>query len=112
MSRVILFDVNETLLDLAAVDPMFGAIFGDGTVRREWFGQMLQSAMTATLAGVDADCRAVGGAALTMVGERRGVAIDAEMRQQVSEGMRRLPPHNKVPGALDRCERQGSALPH
>lgn len=110
MPRVIVFDVNETLLDLAALDPIFVSMFGDAGVRREWFGQVLQSAMTATLAGVETDFSAVGGAALTMVGERRGVAIDAAMRQQIGEGMRRLPPHPEVPGALDRLREAGFRL--
>ncbi|MDQ3655068.1 MAG: haloacid dehalogenase type II, partial [Chloroflexota bacterium] len=44
MNRVIVFDVNETLLDVGALDPLFVRMFGDATVRREWFGQMLQSA--------------------------------------------------------------------
>ena len=30
MRRVQVFDVNETLLDLAALDPHFERIFGDG----------------------------------------------------------------------------------
>jgi len=36
------FDVNETLLDLSALDPRFERVFGDASVRREWFMQMLQ----------------------------------------------------------------------
>lgn len=43
MAAIIAFDVNETLLDLAALGPLFARIFGDPTVRREWFAQMLQS---------------------------------------------------------------------
>jgi hypothetical protein len=42
--RICVFDVNETLLDLTALDPPFEAAFGRSAVRREWFGQMLQSA--------------------------------------------------------------------
>lgn len=33
MARVLVFDVNETLLDLKALDSHFEHIFGDGTVR-------------------------------------------------------------------------------
>ncbi len=33
MARVILFDVNETLLDLAALDPYFVRVFGDAEGR-------------------------------------------------------------------------------
>ena len=40
MPRVIAFDVNETLLDLRALDPLFG----DVARRKRWFAQMLQIA--------------------------------------------------------------------
>ena len=34
MRRVCLFDVNETLLDLAALDPHFARVFGDAGMRQ------------------------------------------------------------------------------
>jgi 2-haloacid dehalogenase len=49
VKRVCVFDVNETLLDLAALDPHFERVFGDASVRRLWFNQMLQSALVATV---------------------------------------------------------------
>ena len=41
MARVCVFDVNETLLDLGALDPHFERIFGDASMRQAWFGQFL-----------------------------------------------------------------------
>ena len=35
MPRVIVFDVNETLLDVRALGPHFRRVFGDETVLRE-----------------------------------------------------------------------------
>ena len=40
MPRVCVFDVNETLLDLGALDPPFERAFGDAAARREWFLQL------------------------------------------------------------------------
>jgi hypothetical protein len=34
MGRVQVFDVNETLLDLAGLDPLFERVFGDGCAGR------------------------------------------------------------------------------
>jgi hypothetical protein len=51
MPRVQVFDVNETLLDLAAMDPRFQRIFGDAGARVAWFTQMIQSALVATVTG-------------------------------------------------------------
>jgi 2-haloacid dehalogenase len=51
MRRVQVFDVNETLLDLAAMDPHFQRIVGDAGVRVAWFSQMISSALVATVTG-------------------------------------------------------------
>ena len=51
MKRVLVFDVNETLLDLGALDPHFQRVFGDAQVRVEWFQTMLQSAFLTTITG-------------------------------------------------------------
>ena len=102
MPRVIVFDVNETLLDLAGLDPTFERVFGDAGARRDWFGQVLQSALVATVTDAYSDFGAVGMAALEMVAARRGVPLGDEERQAVREGMRRLPPHREVREGLER----------
>jgi len=38
---VIAFDVNETLLDLHSLDSVFEGLFGDASLRAQWFAQML-----------------------------------------------------------------------
>lgn len=110
MAEVIVFDVNETLLDLTALDPLFADAFGESAVRREWFAQVLQSAMSLTLANRYTDFGAVGAAALTMIGERRRVTVDDALRTAVRDGMRSLPPHPEVAAALDRLRGAGLRL--
>lgn len=41
MVRVCVFDANETLLNLGALDPQFERAFGDAATRQAWFGQFL-----------------------------------------------------------------------
>jgi 2-haloacid dehalogenase len=101
MARVCLFDVNETLLDLGALDPHFEQAFGDAGVRQSWFQQVLQSALVATVTGVYSDFGAVGAAALDMTAERQGIRLSEEDRLSILGGMRELPPHPEVPAALD-----------
>ena len=38
---LIVFDCNETLLDLAGVTPTFERIFGDRSIMRLWFEQLI-----------------------------------------------------------------------
>ena len=38
---ICLFDVNEMLLDIEFIAPLFQRLFGDGKVLREWFGRLV-----------------------------------------------------------------------
>jgi 2-haloacid dehalogenase len=107
---VCVFDVNETLLDLGALDPHFERAFGDAGVRRSWFLQVLQSALVATVTGAYSDFGAVGAAALDMTAERQGVRLSEEDRRSILGGMRELPPHPEVPAALDLLRDAGLRL--
>ena len=110
MAPVCVFDVNETLLDLAALDGEFQRLFGDPGMRVSWFGQLLQSAMVATITGRYTDFGTVGRAALEMTAARLGVELSDEDRDAVVGGMTRLPAHPEVPGALRRLGEGGLRL--
>src|SRR5918998_1310500 len=110
MARVCLFDVNETLLDLGALDPHFERAFGDAGVRQLWFMQLLQSALVATVTDTYSEFGTIGGAALEMVAEREGVDLSDEDRQKILGGMRELPPHSEVAESLERLRESGLRL--
>ncbi|MHA1549640.1 MAG: haloacid dehalogenase type II [Alphaproteobacteria bacterium] len=101
MPQIIVFDVNETLLDLSALDPLFEKHFGNAEVRRAWFGQVLLTSMTVTLTDDYADFAKVGGAALGMVAERLGISLNEAQIGEILAGMRTLPAHSEVAEALD-----------
>jgi 2-haloacid dehalogenase len=100
MVSVIAFDVNETLLDLRALDVHFERLFGAAAVRGQWFAQMLQLGFVGGLTGRYVDFTAAQRAALIMVAQRYGVAVsDAEVAAVVDR-MSSLPPHPEVADAL------------
>jgi 2-haloacid dehalogenase len=49
---IIVFDVNETLLDITTLEPLFERVFGDPSVLREWFAQLILYSQTMTLSGL------------------------------------------------------------
>jgi 2-haloacid dehalogenase len=110
VKRVCVFDVNETLLDLAALDPLFERVFGDAAVRRLWFNQMLQSAFVATITDAYVTFGESAAAALRMTEERQGVEISDEDRREILGGLRNLPPHPEVPDSLGRLLEAGFRL--
>jgi 2-haloacid dehalogenase len=99
MRRVIAFDVNETLLDLRALD----GLFGDAAARKRWFGQMLQLAFVGVITDRYVDFSTAQRAALKMLG-------DGPDPDEVAAAMRSLPPHPDAAPALDRLREGGLTL--
>ena len=110
MPRVLVFDVNETLLDLSALDAPFQQVFGHAAARNEWFTQLLQSALVSTVAGPYADFSTIGRAALQMVAARRGVQLSIDDKALIVDAIRRLPPHPYVFNSLERLQEAGFRL--
>jgi len=110
MARVCVFDVNETLLDLGALDPHFERVFGDASVRQVWFGQFLTSWLTAMVTGMYREFGTIGGTALEMVAERQGVELSDEDKQQILGSIQELPPHPEVEESLGRLREAGLRL--
>jgi 2-haloacid dehalogenase len=108
--RVCVFDVNETLLDLGALDSHFERFFGDASTRQAWFGQFLTSWLTAMVTGVYQDFGTIGGCALEMVAERQGMNLSDEDKQHILSGMQELPPHPEVEENLSRLHEAGIRL--
>jgi 2-haloacid dehalogenase len=107
MPRIIVFDVNETLLDVDALRPHFVRAFGDQLVLREWFSTVLLYSEVASLAGPYSDFGAIGAAALDMTANSRGVSLSPEDRTRILSGMRTLPAHPDAREGLRRLKNAG-----
>ncbi len=110
MARVCVFDVNETLLDLAALDPHFQRVFGDAGVRKTWFGQFIKAAFVATIINDYHDFGKVGGAAFDMTTQIVGATVSAEDRTQILSNVRALPPHPEIKESFDRLRAAGMRM--
>lgn len=110
MRRILVFDVNETLLDLRPLEPDFRRALGDPAALREWFGLLLLYSQAATLAGLYADFGALAGATLEMTASSRGLALASEDKEAILSAMLSLPPHPEVPAALQMLRDAGFRL--
>lgn len=108
MTRVIAFDVNETLLDLRALDAPFEQALGSAAMRGQWFAQMLQLSFVGGLTGDYLDFTAAQYAALTMLAHRSGRTVSEADASALIERMTTLPPHPEVAAALQRL--RGTSL--
>jgi 2-haloacid dehalogenase len=99
---VLAFDVNETLLDLRALDQPFAAAFGDAALRPQWFALMLQIAFVGGLTGRYVDFTTAQRSALAMLAARQRVTLSPAQSDAIVNGMRTLPPHPEVREAMGR----------
>lgn len=110
MPATLVFDVNETLLDLSALDPLFQSAFGSAAVRKEWFAEMLKQAFVTTVTGAYRDFDALQRSALLMMERRHGIELAEEQRARFRQGMQQLPPHADVEDGLKQLLAAGCRL--
>lgn len=100
--QVLVFDVNETLLDIESLEPLFTRLFGNKGVLHEWFAQLVLYSEAVTLAELYVTFSQIGIGALRMLGAIHNVSIDHSDLEELKSRMRDLPPHSEVPRALQR----------
>jgi 2-haloacid dehalogenase len=108
--RCIVFDVNETLLDLRSVEPTFERIFGDKNAMRLWFANLILYSSALTVAGTYVPFTDIGSAVLKMLADIQGIQIEDADRRELLERFSTMPPHAEVPSALRRLRSAGFRL--
>lgn len=105
---LLLFDINETLLDLAPLRTSIERILPGGA--ELWFTTMLHYATAMNLARRFAPLPEIGAAALRMLAEGRGVALSPEQAQAAIAPIVHLPAHPDAAPALARLRTAGFRL--
>jgi 2-haloacid dehalogenase len=107
---IIVFDVNETLLDLESLRPTFDRIFQDPAAMRLWFADLITYSEALTLAGVYVPFTDIGAAVLRMLAATRDLTITDADADELTNRFATMPPHPEVPGALHRLRDLGFRL--
>lgn len=94
------FDVNETLLDLAALDEFFTELTGTPQARPEWFSLLIYNALTLTAARAYRPFAEIAAACLPPVAARHGRTATPDHQRELGERLRRLPAHPDATAAL------------
>lgn len=110
MKRICVFDINETLLDLRALDPHFERVFGNAAVRQMWFGQFIQSALVATVTDAYVTFGTIADSALRMVALKLGVELSEEDKKSILQKLLALPPHPDVEQSLSKLRDAGFTI--
>lgn len=108
--QVLIFDVNETLLDMSPLRTYFARVFGSSGPMGEWFARLLHGSLVANHTNRYRPFGTIGGEALTVLGENKGIPISQELAAELDSNLRHLPPHPDVAPALARLSTAGFRL--
>ena len=100
--QVMLFDVNETLLDLTELRSVLADALGGGERLAEWFFRLLHGSLVANATASFRSFETIAIEALTAVARRQGIELGSAQAEDLVAGFRSLPAHPDVPGALHR----------
>lgn len=107
---LIVFDVNETLLDLGTMEPTFQRIFGDRNAMRLWFADLILYSAALTVVGCYVPFTDIGSAVMKMLADTQGIRIDDSDKAELTEKFSTMPPHPEVPAALAKLRDAGFRL--
>ena len=106
----LVFDVNETLLDLTYLEPTFERVFGDRGAMRLWFANLILYSAALTLTERYVPFTDIGSAVLGMLARTRGKEISDADRKELVDRFSTMPPHPEVPAALQKLRPAGFRL--
>jgi 2-haloacid dehalogenase len=107
---VCVFDVNETLIDIEFIAPLFQRLFGDRKALREWFGQLILYSEAITLSGSYTAFFTLGQGVLRMLGSIHNVSITQADIDELRTRMLTMPAHADVPAGLKQLKDAGFRL--
>lgn len=109
-ARIIVFDVNETLLDLTTIEPLFDRIFGDVRMLREWFSELILYSQSMTLSELYTPFGELAAGTMRMVGTNNGIAVSDADIAELKELISSMPAYPDVVPALERLINAGFRL--
>lgn len=106
--KVLFFDVNESLLDLANIKKSVGkALGGREDLVPLWFTTMLQYSLVETTGRQYTDFGKIGAATLRMVAANQGIKLTEDEAKEAVSPISSLPPHPEVKEALGNLRKAG-----
>ena len=104
---ILVFDVNETLLDLDSLAPVFEDVFGDPAVLRDWFAQLILYSQTLTISGIDSDFPSLAAGTLRMLGQIRNTPVSQAQVSDLAAAIASMPAHADAASALQQLRDAG-----
>ncbi len=103
----VLFDINETVLDLSPLRGRFAEVFGDASIAPTWFSMLLHASTVCAVTETQSDFASLAGHMLDSVASRAGVKLSDDNRQRILSSFASLSPHADVIPALSQLRSAG-----
>lgn len=107
---VILFDVNETLLDMTPLKKKINALLGSRKGFRIWFGMLLHYSLVENCINQYHDFASIADATLEMAAESLGKTIDEKEKKAALAVLKELKAHKDVKKGLKLLKENGFRL--
>lgn len=107
---IMVFDVNETLLDIEHISPIFERVFRDRKVMREWFNQLILYSNAVTLSGPYVTFFDLAQGVLKMLADIHGAKVNGSDIDELRTRMLTMPAHPDVHAGLKQLKEAGFRL--
>ncbi|TKI04099.1 haloacid dehalogenase type II [Martelella alba] len=107
---LLVFDVNETLLDIESLTPFFHRVLGSAEAMREWFAQLVLYSQSLTLSGQYAPFGVLGAEVLRMTAATRHKTVREDDIAELGALVAAMPAWPEVPAALEKLKLAGFRL--
>ncbi len=105
--KLLIFDVNETLLDLTPLKEKVNAVLENKNAFDIWFRMLLHYSLVETATGSYKDFGSIGKATFRMLMSQLGVSLSDSQIEVVLGTIRNLPPHKDVIPGLTKLKESG-----
>ncbi|NHZ71089.1 MAG: haloacid dehalogenase type II [Proteobacteria bacterium] len=110
MDKIIVFDVNETLLDLEPIRTWFLSRFEGEPDAGAWFGELLRLSFVSAVTNRYVPFTELARSALTTVSTRAGADATEQDRKAITNLFVELPPHRDVSPGLENLRSAGYSI--
>lgn len=108
--RVILFDINETILNLSVLKPKFKHYYGDEKYLDTWFSMLLHSSTVCLITGVKTDFKNLAKATLDSLASKLNISLSDDDCNSILSTLANLPAHKDIQPALTKLRNAGFRL--
>lgn len=102
--KVILFDVNETLLDLAPLKNSINKALENESAAEIWFSKLLHYSLVETISNSYHDFSEIGAAIMKMISGNFGKSFPEDEISNILKPVNQLPAYDEVPEALKKLK--------